>query len=129
MDQLKPRAFISYAHEDQESALRLHRDLTRLGIDAWIDAERLLPGQNWKVAIDDAIRKTDFFIALLSDQSVSKRGYVQKELRTALDVLSLVPASEIFIIPLRLSECEVLEEKLKALHYVDLFPKIGRAHV
>jgi hypothetical protein len=38
------------------------------------------------------------FLALLSQNSVTKRGYVQKELSEALDILDEFPSSEIFII-------------------------------
>lgn len=91
-------------------------------VDPWLDSECLLPGSNWKNAIDESIRKSDFFVAIISNNSVTKRGYVQKELKIALDVLNEIQSNDIFIIPLRLNECEVQESSLKSLHYVDLFP-------
>jgi hypothetical protein len=43
--------FISYAREDYNLAKRLYVSLSSLGINAWLDRENLLPGQNWPVEI------------------------------------------------------------------------------
>jgi hypothetical protein len=81
-----------------------------------------LPGDRWKDKIQDAIENSNYFIALLSSRSVNKKGFVQKELKTALEVLDLFPSSERFILPVRVDDCEVGERKLKEHHWVDLFP-------
>lgn len=114
--------FISYAKEDEEIATKLYGDLQRLDADPWIDQEDLLPGQDWERAIQKAIKGSSFFLALLSQNSVGKRGYVQKELRTALDYLEQFPPDDIFVIPVRLDESEPQHERLARLHWVDLFP-------
>jgi hypothetical protein len=57
--------FISYAHEDTGEANRLYADLRQKGIDAWIDSENLLPGQNWQNEINKAIQNCTYFVALL----------------------------------------------------------------
>jgi len=46
---------------------------------------------------------------------------VQKELKTALEVLDLFPSSQPFILPVRLDDCEICERKLKEHQWVDLF--------
>ncbi len=104
-------------------AKQLYNDLKRYGLDVWLDTESLLPGDRWKDKIQDAIENSNYFIALLSTKSVNKKGYVQKELKTALEVLDLFPSSERFILPVRLDDCEVCERKLKEHHWVDLFPE------
>ena len=116
------RVFISYAREDKATAQRLYDDLKKNGVDPWLDDENLLPGQHWELEIGKAIKNCDYFLALLSSQSVSKQGYVQKELKTALDILGECPKSRIFLIPARLDDCESIDEELKDLHWVDLFP-------
>lgn len=117
-----PTAFLSYAREDQDSARRLTDDLRRAGITVWLDQDSLLPGQDWRVAVDNAIRSHRFFIALLSSRSISKKGYVQKELRIALEVLDQYPESQVFIIPVRLDECAPSHHRLNDLQRADLFP-------
>jgi hypothetical protein len=115
------RVFISYAREDTEAANRLYNDLKMAGLEPWLDTQSLLAGQNWKIAIRDAIKNSRYFIPLLSSNSVEKVGYVQKELKEALEVLDEFPKSKIFVIPVRINECKVNDDKLRELHIVDLF--------
>ena len=116
------KLFISYAREDREAVARLYRDLQARGLEPWLDSVDLLPGVDWKSAIAEAIESSSHFIALLSSTSVGKRGYVQKELRKALDVLEEFPADQIFVIPVRIDDCTPTHRRLKDLNWVDLFP-------
>ncbi len=103
----KPKVFISYAHEDQITALEIYEFLKANGCSPWVDIHELKPGQDWKLEIDIAIQTSNFFVACLSSYSVSKQGYVQKELKSALSVLDLMPESRIYLLPIRLNECTV----------------------
>jgi len=123
MSKEKPKIFLSYAREDMGMAKQLYNDLKRYGLDVWLDTESLLPGDKWKEKIKDAIENSNYFIALLSTKSVNKKGFVQKELKTALEVLDFFPSSERFILPIRLDDCEVGERKLREHQWVDLFPE------
>lgn len=116
------KVFISYARENIEEAKRISADLVSAGVNVWFDQESLLPGQKWKIAIKQAIRNSRYFLAVLSTYSVTKRGYVQKELSEALELLDEFPESEIFIIPVRLDKSEPTNERLRALHWIDMFP-------
>ena len=116
------KLFLSYAREDIESATILCDDLRRRDIDVWFDRDSLLPGQNWKREVKKAINNSHFFIALISKNTINKKGFVQKELKQALDILDEIPTSKIYIIPVRLDECILSDEKLKEIHLVDLFP-------
>src|SRR5689334_4378358 len=89
--------FLSYAREDVEQARRLYRDLRQAGATVWFDEESLRPGERWVSAIKKGILSSRYFVVLLSSQSISKRGFVQRELREALDVLSEYPEDEIFL--------------------------------
>lgn len=117
----KPKIFLSYAKEDKGAARRLCRALRREDLEVWFDEDSLVGGQKWFTAITKAIEESDFFIALLSDASVTKRGVVQKEIRKALDVLATLPEDQIFIIPVRLTECKPSFEALREIHWIDLF--------
>jgi hypothetical protein len=117
------RPFISYAREDHETARRLSQDLRANEVTPWIDVEDLLGGQDWKQAITRAIAGSSHFIALLSTNSVNKQGYVQKELRQALDLLDTFPPGQAFVIPVRIDESAPRHEKLNDLHWIDLFPE------
>jgi hypothetical protein len=56
--------------------------------------------------------------------SISKRGYVQREFKLVLDTLEEIPDDEVFIIPVRLDDCQI-PESFSQIHYVDLFEKGG----
>ena len=113
--------FISYAHEDVVVARRLSDDLVKLGYDVWFDETCLLPGQIWELQIRQAIQQSAYFLALLSGRSVSKRGYVQRELKEGLDVYSQLPEGTAFLVPVRLEPCEMPSRTLRGIQWVDLF--------
>jgi len=75
--------------------------------------------------IEKAVEAADVVLVCLSQKSVSKEGYVQRELRFALDIAMEKPEEVIFVIPLRLDECE-LPRKLRSWQYVDYFPAGNR---
>jgi len=118
----KNKVFISYAPEDQAIAKRLYNDLKNAGVELWFDEASLLPGQNWEFEIKRAIKESTFFLALISSKSISKKGFTQKELKVALDMLDEFPESDIFVIPVRIDDCKPINEKLQYLHWVDIFP-------
>jgi hypothetical protein len=114
------RVFISYARNDKKVAIELYSALEKQGISSWLDVKNLLPGQDWKAEIEKAIRGSVVFIACLSSNSVNKTGFVQAELKKALEVAETIPEGEIYIIPVRLEECNV-PASLSRLQWVDYF--------
>jgi hypothetical protein len=116
------KVFISYARRDAPVAQRLYYDLKRAGAKPWLDSVDLLPGQQWGPAIRRAIRESDCFIALLSAHAVSDRRFFHSELNDALHVLEELPQNQLFLIPARIDECSPPHERLRDLHWVDLFP-------
>ena len=115
------KIFISYAKEDHKIAKKICHDLKDEGFTTWFDSDDLQAGQNWKNTIIQEIKNCSYFLALLSSHSISKRGFVQKELKIALDVLDEFPDSEVFFIPLRIEECDPKNEKLREIHWIDVF--------
>jgi hypothetical protein len=99
--------FICYADEDIDKAKRLYKDLKNANLNPWLDKESLRAGEKRRIAIEHAIKKSRYFIPLLSSNSIQKRGFVQRELKEGLDVLKEFPESDIFIIPARLDDCEI----------------------
>jgi hypothetical protein len=116
------RVFINYAREDIAWAQRLYVDLVQHGIEPWLDLVKLLPGQSWKREIRKAIREANFVITLISSRSVEKRGFVNAEIRECLDLLNELPEATVFMLPVRLEPCDPSFERLRELHWVDLFP-------
>lgn len=117
--------FLSYAREDLQSVKAIYKLLTKNGLSVWIDEEDLLPGQDWRFEISRLIPNCSIFLACLSNKSVSKEGYVQKELRIAYEVLDMLPEGRVFIIPLRLDDCP-LPSRLQSIHRLDFFEPNGK---
>jgi hypothetical protein len=82
----KLKVFLCHASEDKPKVRELYKKLaTETWIQPWLDEEDLLPGQDFDLAIYKAARDADIIICL-STISIKKEGYVNKEIRRALDV-------------------------------------------
>ncbi len=114
------RVFVCHAKEDKASARELHKRLHDDGIDAWLDEEDLLPGEEWKMSIEKAVKLSHVVLVLLSKNSTTKAGYVQKEIKIALDVADEQPEGTIFIIPIILEECEV-PTRLRSFQWLEYY--------
>lgn len=123
-----PRVFISYAREDEPRAQAVYGVLKARGFRPWLDKHALLPGSDWEAEIKRNLKESDFLIVCLSAKSLSKRGYVQKELRMALDLAEELPFGSIFLIPVRFDECTV-PDPLSKYHYVDWYSDDGAERV
>jgi hypothetical protein len=76
-------------------------------------------------AREDRVQARSHFIALLSHASVQKTGFVQKEMRQALELLEYRPPGDVFVVPVRLDHAEPLHERLRQLQWIDLFGNYG----
>ena len=121
-----PSVFLAYVQEDASVVERLCDALEAQGFDTWIDRRKLLPGQNWPRSIEDAIEATDFVIACFSQNSVTKKGGFQAEIRYALDCARRVPLDDVFLIPVRLDDCRVPPSIRREIQYIDLFADWAR---
>jgi len=116
--------FLCHSSGDKPAVRDLYEALQRDGFDPWLDEENLLPGQDWNYEITKAVRGSDVVLVCLSDSSVTKAGYVQKEMKFALDVADEQPEGAIFIIPVKLEECDV-PDRLSHCHWVSLEDSYG----
>ncbi|KST67301.1 GUN4 domain-containing protein [Mastigocoleus testarum] len=103
----QPQIFLAHASEDKPEVEKIYKRLERKGYKPWMDKKDLLPGQNWQVEIPNAIKQSQIFIACFSHVSVNKEGYIQQELRLALNQYTQMPPGRIFLIPLKLDDCEI----------------------
>jgi RNA-directed DNA polymerase len=117
------KVFLCHSSTDKPAVFDLYERLTADGVDAWLDKEKLLPGQEWELEIRKAVREADLVIVCLSKE-FNQAGFRQKEVKLALETALEKPDGEIYIIPARLEECETLES-LRRLHWVNLFEDDG----
>jgi formylglycine-generating enzyme required for sulfatase activity len=126
----KLRVFLCHASQDKPAVRELYQRLiSESWVDPWLDEENILPGQDFDVEIYKAARDADIIIICLSKVSVVKEGYVNKEIRRALDAADEKPEGAIYIIPLRLDDCSPSFERLKKLHYADYFTPNAHARL
>jgi len=129
-DQMKAAAqiFLSYAREDEEEVEELYQKLSVAGFKPWMGKKDVVPGEKWPSAIRRAIRDSDFFLVCLSANSVKKRGWVQREMKQALDLWQEKLEDDIYLIPVRLEDCEA-PESLREFQWVNLFEADGWAQL
>ena len=120
----KIKAFLIHTHSNKRAVRSLYMRLVKDGICPWLDAERLLPGQDWAHEIRRAILMSDIAIVCLSKRFTQHQGFCQEELKIALEKANMIPAGEVFIIPVRLEECDT-PKSLARWHRVDLFEVDG----
>ena len=118
------RVFLLYARGDKAAVHRLYKRMAKDGAKAWMDVEKILPGQDWQYEIRKAIQHSDIVIVCLSKQFIKQGGYRHEELRIALEKANSLPDGEIFIVPARLETCEP-PEPLRRWQHVDLFEADG----
>lgn len=123
----KLRVFLCHSSQDKLVVRDLYQRLLAEGwIDPWLDEEKLLPGQDWDLEIEKAVESADAVIVCLSNNSITKEGYVQKELRKVLDTADEKPEGAIFVIPLRFDGMQI-PRRLKMWQCVDYFPIQARS--
>jgi|GEM_PF-929863 len=113
--------FLSHASQDKPTVRKLCKRLKADGFDPWLDEERLLPGQDWSLEIEKAMRASDAILLCFSALSAAKEGYIQREYKRAMQYQEEKPEGTIFVIPVRLDDCE-LPFSLRGIQWVD-FPK------
>jgi TIR domain len=116
--------FLIYAHSDKKAVRKLYYRIARNHLKTWLDEKELMPGQNWKYEIRQAILGSHMVIVCLSRQFSKQGGFRHEELQIALEKARSFPDSEIFIIPARLEKCD-LPEPLRQWQCVDLFETEG----
>lgn len=102
--------FISYSHADTELAHKLAVDLIRAEHKTWIDFSGLVGGQQWISDIESGIQKSDFFLLMLSKNSVNSQ-WVERETLFALNSGKsiIVLLCDDTSIPLHLGLCSLVD--------------------
>ena len=82
-----------------------------------MDCRSLKPGQNFDFEIKRALDKATFVLMFISKLSYDRRGYIQREIKLALDKLNEKLIDDIYIVPVLLDDAEV-PDQLKGIQYI-----------
>jgi len=121
MDAMEPDeqvVFISYTSADREVVTEIVDQLVSRGLTTWIDHRRLKPGQNWDFEIRRALDRSVIIVVFISKHSVKKTGYVQREIRLALEKAEEKLADDIYLIPVLLDDDVVVPSQLRDLQFI-----------
>jgi GTPase SAR1 family protein len=118
------KVFLCHASQDKEYVRGLYKQLQAMGAIPWLDEINILPGQDWNYEIRKSIKNSDVIIVCISNRSVNKAGYVQKEISYALDIASEQPEGSIFLIPAQIEKCDI-PEKIKSIQCAKVYEEGG----
>lgn len=110
-----PNLFVCHASEDKSFVDRLVSDLDRRAMFAWYDKREIFVGDSIVEKINNALKATDYLIAVLSPRSVSK-PWVVREMSSSL--MRQIKNDGINILPVLLEPCDV-PSLLADLKYAD----------
>jgi hypothetical protein len=128
----KKHVFLSYCHENEAEVKQVHDYLVSAGETVWWD-KLILPGHDWKLEIRKAMRNAYSVVLILSKESEARAtSGIYPEALDAIGTFREYTPGSIFLIPIRLSDCDIpfIEidgtRTLDRLQYVDLFPGTKR---
>jgi hypothetical protein len=104
------KIFISYSRKDIDFARKLAGDLEKADYDIWWDITDLRGGDDWVKTLPAAIASSDFFIIILTPNSVESE-WVRKEYTQALNLRKK-------IVPIMFEMCDV-PFALNTINYVN----------
>ena len=98
------KVFVSYSSKDRGFVEQLVRDLHANGIQLWYDQWEMLPGDLLTDKIGTAIMDNDFFIVVLTRNSVASE-WVRRELGVALQ--REFQERRVRVVPLLAEKCDI----------------------
>ena len=116
--------FLCHSSSDKKYVRGLCQRLISDGYEVWLDEVNLIPGQEWDPEIRKQVRKSDIVLVCLSNSSSNKEGYVQREIKIAVDEAETKPEGTIYIVPARIEPCNI-PNRLTKWQWVDLFEENG----
>jgi hypothetical protein len=108
---MRQHVFVSYKHEDEVFADMLMRQLQLAGFTVWLDTEHLRAGENWREAINQAIKEAFALVLVISPEAKSSE-YVTYE-------WAFAQGAGIKVVPVLLRPTDKLHPQLEMLQYLD----------
>jgi glucokinase len=111
----KHDVFLSYASEDLDIANRIRTELEKEQYSVWMDASRILAGDNFVTEIFSAIQNSRYFLIVLSSHS-TRSDFVREEYSAAWN--ESIKNAEVTVIPILYESCPI-PSVLRQIHHVD----------
>jgi hypothetical protein len=120
----EPLVFLSASRGDATRVKPIYDAIKAAGFKPWLDIENLLPGQDWVAAIQSALQQASVFLLFVSNNSVTRRGWLQRETDFAAEKFARSATGTHYVVPVRLDPVEP-PEILRRYQWVDLFEPDG----
>jgi hypothetical protein len=122
----KLQVFLCHSSGDKAEVRALYQRLqAEAWLHPWLDEEELIPGQDWRDEIEQAVEKSHVIVVCLTPASINKEGFVQYEIRVALEHAEYMPEGTIYIIPLKLKPVEEVPRRLKRWQWANYYEDNG----
>ncbi len=118
---LQDLIYIICVKSDIQKAKKLYDDLKANGFNPWMENEDLKAGSNIKSMIRKHIKISKYVLVLISKNASTSKGLAQRELKIALDEFEEYPPDDIFLIPVKLEDCDIYHPQLDDLKAVNLY--------
>lgn len=118
------RVFLCHSSPDKKRIRVICQLLKSAGVHPWLDEEKVHGGEEWEETIGRELARTDAVVVCLSRKSITRAGFMHREIRRAVETAESQPEGRIFLIPLKLEPCK-LPERLKRLHCINFFDQDG----
>jgi hypothetical protein len=118
---MRGHVFLSYSGTDVDQIDHLRQELERSGHAVWWDRgdAELTPGQPWPEDIKQAIWTSYAFLWCVSDGALKRsQSWFYRELSEAIEMQRDMHPARVFIIPVRLSECDIPEARIDAMRSI-----------
>ena len=102
----QPRVFISHSSNDKDFVRKLKADLDAQNLDVWFDEQRLNPGDSIVQGVSEGLRDTDYFILVVSQNSLNSQ-WVQQEFNSAM--MSELSGKGVIVLPIRIDDTPIPE--------------------
>ena len=111
-----PLIFLSYASPDQDRVDDFYQRLKAEGFNPWMDKYEIRGGQNWDFEIKKSLQRAAIIVIFLSENSINKRGYCQREIKAALDKAQEKLLDDIYVVPIALDPDLSIPHQLEGIH-------------
>ena len=118
------QVFLCHSADAEEPVRRLRERLVADGVPCWLAAADARTDQDLDRQIVAAVQRSRYVLACVSRRSITDRGYLDEQLRTAVEAADAQPEGATFLVPVRLEPCPI-PQRLARWHWVDLFTDHG----